>query len=316
MENNSDTTVEHEFPPFIRIYKSGRVERLIVTSTVPAGTDPVTGVTSRDVLINPITGVSARLYIPPDLPSDAKLPILVYFHGGGFVIESATSPTYHNYLNLLVSKARILVVSVEYRLAPEHPLPTAYDDCWEVLASTVSGSFPDEWVSGYGDLGRLYLGGDSAGGNTTHHMAVKAASEGIKIKGLVICHPWFGWSEAIGSESQDLVKKENNLKFLRLVYPEATGLEDPIMNPMAAKERMEGVYKCEKVLVAVAQKDELRDKGKLYYDKLLEAVSSGEWNGHVEFYETEGEDHVFYLLHNRGSDKAMEMMQKVVSFID
>ncbi|KAF3341167.1 tuliposide A-converting enzyme 2 [Carex littledalei] len=273
MENNSDTTVEHEFPPFIRIYKSSRVERLIVNSTVPAGSDLVTGVTSRDVLINPITRVSARLYIPPDLPSDAKLPILVYFHGGGFVIESATSPTYHNYLNLLVSKARIL------------------DDCWEVLASTVSGSFPDEWVSGYGNPGRLYLGGDSAGGNTTHHMAVKAASEGIKIKGLVICHPWFGWSEAIGSESQDLVKKENNLKFLRLVYPEATGLEDPIMNPMAAKERMEGVYKCEKVLVAVAQKDELRDKGKLYYDKLLEAVSSGEWNGHVEFYETEGEDH-------------------------
>ncbi|KAF3340922.1 tuliposide A-converting enzyme 2 [Carex littledalei] len=97
---------------------------------------------------------------------------------------------------------------------------------------------------------------------------------------------------------------------------ETTGLDDPFMNPMAVKEQMEGVYKCEKVLVAVAQKDELRDRGKLYYDKLLEAVSSGKWNGHVEFYETEGEDHVFYLQHNTSSDKAVEMMQKVVSFID
>ncbi|XP_078151387.1 putative carboxylesterase 2 [Carex rostrata] len=315
MGNDSDTTVVLNLPPFIRIYKSGRLERLIGTSTVPAGTDPVTGVTSRDVLINPITRVSARLYLPPDPPSDAKLPILVYFHGGGFVIETAASPTYHNYLNLLVSRARILVVSVEYRRAPEHPLPAAYDDCWEVLASTVSGSFPDEWVSGYGDLGRLYLGGDSAGGNTAHHMAVKATSNGIKIKGLLMCHPWFGGTEPIGSESRDPVNKENSLKFWRFVYPETTGLDDPFMNPMAVRERMEGVYKCEKVLIAVAQKDGLRDRGKLYYDKLLEAVSSGDWNGHVEFYETEEEDHVFYLQ-NSSCDKAVEMLQKVVSFID
>ncbi|XP_078166053.1 putative carboxylesterase 2 [Carex rostrata] len=312
MENDSDTTVLLDLSPFLRIYKSGRLERLVGTSTVPAGTDPFTGVTSRDVVINPTTGVSARLYIPPDLPSNDKLPILVYIHGGGFVIETAASPTYHNYLNLLVSKAHIIAVSVDYRRAPEHPLPAAYDDCWEVLASTVSGSFPNEWVSGYGDLGRLYLGGDSAGGNTAHHMAVKAASEGIKIKGLLLCHPWFGGSEPIGSESIDPVKKD---QFWRFVYPKTTGLDDPFFNPMAAKERMKGVYKCEKVLVAVAQNDELRDRGKLYYDKLLKAVSSGEWNGHAEFYETEGEDHVFYL-DNDSCHNAVEMMQKVVSFID
>ena len=130
-----------------------------------------------------------------------------------------------------------------------------------------------------------------------------------------MCHPWFGGTEPIGSESRDPVKKENTLKFWRFVYPETTGLDDPFMNPMAVKERMEGVYKCEKVLIAVAQKDGLRDRGKLYYDKLLEAVSSGDWNGHVEFYETEEEDHVFYLQ-NSSCDKAVEMMQKVVSFID
>ncbi|KAF3334065.1 tuliposide A-converting enzyme 2 [Carex littledalei] len=315
MEHDPHTTVVLDLFPLLRIYKSGRLERLIGTSTVPAGTDPVTGVTSRDVLINPTTGVSARLYIPPDLPSNAKLPILVYFHGGGFIIETAASPTYHNYLNLLVSKARILVVSVDYRRAPEHPLPAAYDDCWEVLACTASGSFPDKWVSGYGDMGRLYLGGDSAGGNTAHNMAVKAASEGIKIKGLLLCHPWFGGSESIGSESCDPVKKEFNLNFWRFVHPETTGLDDPFINPMATKERMEGVYKCEKVLVAVAQKDGFRDRGRLYYDKLLEAVSSGEWNGHAEFYETQGEDHVFYL-HNTSADKAVNMMHKLVSFID
>ncbi|KAJ1700138.1 hypothetical protein LUZ63_008650 [Rhynchospora breviuscula] len=315
MEKDPDTIVEFDLFPFIRIYKSGRLERLLGTSVVPACTDPVTGVISKDVPINQTTGVSARLYLPPHIPSHAKLPILVYFHGGGFVIETAASPTYHNYLNSLVSNARILVVSVEYRRAPEHPLPAAYDDCWEVLAWTASGSCPDEWVSIYADLGRVYLGGDSAGGNVTHHMAVKAASQGIKIKGLILCHPWFGGSGSIGSEPEDPVKKENSLKFWRFVYPATTGLDDPFMNPMALEERMDSVYKCEKVLVAVAQKDGLRDRGKLYYDKLNEAVLSGKWDGRVEFYEAEGEDHVFYL-HNSSCDKAGEMMQMVVSFID
>jgi acetyl esterase/lipase len=177
MEKDPDTTVKHDFFPVARIYESGRLERLLGTNTVPPGTDPATGVISKDVPINPTTSVSARLYLPPDLPSNAKLPILLYFHGGAFIIETAASPTYHNYLNSLVSKARIIAVSVEYRRAPEHPLPAAYDDCWEVLAWTASGSCPDEWVSRYADLARLYLGGDSAGANTAHHVAVKAASQ-------------------------------------------------------------------------------------------------------------------------------------------
>ncbi|KAJ4784363.1 hypothetical protein LUZ62_035609 [Rhynchospora pubera] len=314
MEKDPDTTVEHDFSPFIRIYKSGRLERLLSTSVVPAGTDLVTGVISKDVPINPTTGVSARLYLPPDIPSDAKLPILVYFHGGGFVTETAASPTYHNYLTSLVSKARILVVSAEYRRAPEHPLPAAYDDCWEVLAWTTSGSCPNERVSSFGDLGRVYLGGDSAGGNVTHHMAVKAASERIRIKGLILCHPLFRGSDTVGSKPEDPVKKEKSLKFWRFVYPATTGLDDPFMNPMAMEGSMDGVYKCEKVLVAVAENDGLRDRGKLYYDKLHEAVLSGKWDGRAEFYEAEGEGHIFYLR-NSSSDKAGEMMQKVVSFI-
>jgi acetyl esterase/lipase len=140
-------------------------------------------------------------------------------------------------------------------------------------------------------------------------------SQQIKIKGLLLCHPWFGGSEPIGSESKDPVKKENSLKFWRFIYPESTSLDDPFMNPLAAKEGMDGVYKCEKVLVTVAQKDELRDRGRLYHDKLLEALSSGKWGGRAEFYEAEEEDHVFYL-HNSSCEKAGEMMQKVVSFID
>ncbi|KAJ3679514.1 hypothetical protein LUZ60_017525 [Juncus effusus] len=315
MEQDPDTIIEHDFFPIARLYKSGRFERTFGTKTVSAGTDPTTGVISKDVPVNQTTGVSARLYLPPNIPSSTKLPILVYFHGGGFVVDSAQSPTYHNYLNSLVSKANIISVSVEYRRAPEHPLPVAYDDCLEVLAWTASGSSSDDWISEYGDLTRLYLGGDSAGGNAAHNIAVKAASEGIKIKGLILCHPWFGGSEPIGKECTHPENREKGSLLWMLIFPGTTGLDNPLLNPMASEEILEKVFKCDKVFVTVAEKDGLRDRGRLYYEKLVEAIANGKWEGEVKFYEAEGEDHTFYLQ-NPLSDKAVEMMNIVTKFID
>ncbi|CDP16411.1 unnamed protein product [Coffea canephora] len=59
---------------------------------------------------------------------DTKLPLLVYLHGGGFFIKFAFSPTYHAHLNVVVAEAGVVAVSINYRFAPEHPLPIAYED--------------------------------------------------------------------------------------------------------------------------------------------------------------------------------------------
>lgn len=131
--------IEHDFPPFIRIYKDGRVERLLGTATVPpSDEDPLTGVGSKDVVISPGTNVSARLYLPKLVDPRRKLPVVVYYHGGGFCIETAFSPTYHIFLNKLVAEANVIAVSVDYRRVPEHPLPAAYDDSWVALQWVVS----------------------------------------------------------------------------------------------------------------------------------------------------------------------------------
>ncbi|KAF4373460.1 hypothetical protein F8388_025154 [Cannabis sativa] len=71
------------------------------------------------------TLIGARLFLPllpTNTNNNKKLPILVYFHGGGFCFESAFSADHHQFLNSLVSEAKIIAVSVEYRLAPEHHL--------------------------------------------------------------------------------------------------------------------------------------------------------------------------------------------------
>ena len=58
------------------------------------------------------------------------MPILVYFHGWAFIVESAFSFDHHRHLNDLVSQGQVVDISVEYRLAPEHSLPIAYEDSW------------------------------------------------------------------------------------------------------------------------------------------------------------------------------------------
>ncbi|KAJ4845394.1 hypothetical protein Tsubulata_010575 [Turnera subulata] len=151
--------------PYLRVYKDGTVERLAGTEVVPAGLDPKTDVLSKDIIIVPETNVSARLYRPNSINNNQKLPLLVYFHGGAFCIASAAEPSYHNSLNQLVSKANIIIVSVDYRLAPEHPLPAAYEDSWAALrwvASNAAAAENEGWLKDHADFDRVFLAGDSA----------------------------------------------------------------------------------------------------------------------------------------------------------
>ncbi|XP_057775051.1 probable carboxylesterase 7 [Salvia miltiorrhiza] len=95
----------HDFFPLLRVYKNGRIERLMGQETVPPSLDPATGVQSKDVDIAPEINLSARIYLPPNADRSKKLPLLVYYHGGAFIIESAFSSQYQKHLNHLVAQA-------------------------------------------------------------------------------------------------------------------------------------------------------------------------------------------------------------------
>ncbi|PIA56394.1 hypothetical protein AQUCO_00700606v1 [Aquilegia coerulea] len=283
-----------------------------------ASIDPQTGVQSKDVSIQKETGLSARLYIPKIISNDQKLPLLIYFHGGGFFAESAFSPAYHSYLNSVVAEANVVVVSVEYRLAPEHPLPIAYHDSWEAIqwvASHSKGEGHEPWLKDYADFDRLFLAGDSAGANIVHNMALRAGEEeltnGVKILGSILVHPYFWGNEQIGSEGSDPVKNDMINKIWLIACPSSTGLDDPHINPVAKEAPSLSKLGCTRVLVFVAGKDMLRHRGVIYGETLQK---SG-WGGVVEIIETEGEDHVFHLL-NPTCDKAKSFMNNLVSFMN
>jgi len=127
--------------------------------------------------------------------------VVLYFHGGSFCTESAFCRTYHRYASSLASRAGALVVSVEYRLAPEHPIPAAYDDAWAAFRWVESLS--DPWLAEYGDLRRTFVAGDSAGGNIAYHTVARAGRENVGggIQGLIMVHPFFWGPERLPCET-------------------------------------------------------------------------------------------------------------------
>jgi acetyl esterase len=122
--------------------------------------------------------IPVRLYAP----SEEKLPVLVYFHGGGFTIGSVE--THDSLCRQLSHLAHCAVLSVDYRLAPEFKFPTANEDAWDVL----------EWVVQHGatkalDASRVAVGGDSAGGTLAAVCAIQARDADLKVALQLLFYP-------------------------------------------------------------------------------------------------------------------------------
>lgn len=120
----------------------------------------------------------ARLYAP----SQARLPVLLFFHGGGFTVGSIA--THDTLCRVLSEKSGCAVVSVDYRLAPEHKFPTASNDAWDAL------QFLGKSAAELGlDGSRLALGGDSAGGTLAAVCAILARDAGLPIALQMLFYP-------------------------------------------------------------------------------------------------------------------------------
>jgi acetyl esterase len=123
--------------------------------------------------------VGVRLYATS---GDDDLPVVVFLHGGGWVLSSIDG---HDHVaRRLATLTGALVVSVGYRLAPEHPFPTPHEDCWAVT----------EWLAGHarrwgGDPDRIAVCGDSAGGNLAAGVALRARDDGLELALQALVYP-------------------------------------------------------------------------------------------------------------------------------
>ncbi|XP_062233287.1 uncharacterized protein LOC133930622 isoform X2 [Phragmites australis] len=315
MATDPDSEVVFDFPPYLCQYKSGRIVRPGGAPTVPAGTDPATGVASKDIHAG---AASARVYLPPG--AVGKVPVIVYFHGGGFVVGSPARPSTHNYLNDLVARSGAIGVSVYYRLAPEHKIPAAYDDGWAAVRWAVTlGDGADPWLLEHADLSRVFLVGCSAGANIAHNMAVRASAsgalpDGMTLRGLALVHPYFTGKEAVGGEIAFGPEIRGFMdRTWRFVVSETSGLDDPRVNPFvddAARAATAGIP-CERVLVCVAENDFLLKERALWYYRELQANGYG---GEVERFESKGVGHAFHF-DMLDSEQGVELQERIVAFI-
>lgn len=124
----------------------------------------------------------ARVYLPHAPSWVHPLPVLVFFHGGGFTVGSPD--TVDALVRRLCMQAQVAIVSVDYRLAPEHPFPAAFDDAWAAV----------QWVHDHGhehgfDPERMAVGGDSAGGTLAAACAIAAREAGLRLALQLLFYP-------------------------------------------------------------------------------------------------------------------------------
>jgi acetyl esterase/lipase len=318
---SSKQEVVFELPMTLRVHKDGHVERLRPTDFIPPSIDPITGVSSKDIVVVPESNITARLFLPKITDPNEKLAVLVYFHGGAFVARTPFTSPIHNFVTNLVSEANVVVVSVDYRKAPEHPIPAAYEDSRAALkwvASHSNRNGPEPWLNNHADFQRVFVGGDSSRANIAHNLAMAAGSPelglDIGLLGIALVHPYFWGSVRIGSETvypDD--KAVINRGFLDMLWPficpSNPDNDDPRLNPVAEGAPSLVGLGCKRVLVCVAEHDVLKDRGWLYY----EALSRSGWMGVVEIFETQGEHHGFHYR-DVECEKSKQLIQRLAAF--
>eukprot|EP01018_Ginkgo_biloba_P006087 Gb_02816 [translate_table: standard] len=304
--------VVEEVSGWLKVYSDGSVERewsgaeevkALITPVPSSPSSFVDGVATRDIVLNNQTGVWLRIYLPDTAHmtvGQSKLPLLLHFPGGGFCVSHADWRMYYQFYARLVKASNVICVSVDCRLAPEHRLPAAIDDCLEALLwlrSVASGKAEEAWLAEYADFSRCILVGDSSGGNLVHQVAVRAGEENMHplcVKGGVCLHPGFVRAERSKSESQKsnespLLTLDMVDKFLSLALPLGSTKDHPITSPMGPQAPPLAGLKLPRMLVAIAERDLIRDT-EIEYCQAMKSAGH-----HVEEVISENMGHSFHL---------------------
>lgn len=214
----------------------------------------------RDLTIPARDGapLAARLYRPS---LKAHQPAMLYLHGGGFMIGSVGT---HDILcRSLAQRSDCAVVSLDYRLAPEHRFPTAFQDGWDALS----------WLHGQGaslglDPSRLAVGGDSAGGTLAAALAVQAALEGLPLALQLLFYPGTTVHQDTVSHQRyalGLVLEATHIQwFFDQYVPSRQEREDWRFAPLLAPD----TDSLAPAWIGLAEFDPLVDEGIAYADKL------------------------------------------------
>jgi acetyl esterase len=235
------------------------VRALMNAAVMPSGIE-IASVSEREVP-GPNGPVPVRVYRPA---GDAAKPVIVYYHGGGWVLGSLE--THDGTCRRLADGADAVVVSVDYRMGPEDRFPAAVDDSYAALT----------WVAANAaeigaDPARLVVAGDSAGGNLAAVMSQRAREDGPAIAFQLLIYPVTDHEFTSVSMEENAVGYYLTRDAMRWFYDHY--LEDPSQgdDPRVSPLRAADLSGLPPAFVLTAQYDPLRDQGIAYADALREA---------------------------------------------
>ncbi len=238
-------------------------EQMTTGMRVPEMLTPVAS--THDVQIpGPAGPMKARIY-RPDARAAAQ-PTVLFIHGGGFVVGSVE--THDNQARSICAATQAVVVSIDYRLAPEAQWPEPVDDCRAAL----------QWVADHiselgADASRIAVAGDSAGGNLAAVIAQIARDDGPTLCAQLLIYPVTDFDGAadypsrVDNATGYFLTEEDMLWFASLYLPEGADRDDPTLSPLRAKD-LSGLPPA---VILTAEYDPLRDEGEAYAAALAAA---------------------------------------------
>lgn len=230
------------------------------------------------------------------------LPVMIYYHGGGFAILGLDS--HDNVCRRLCKMNKCIVVSVDYRLAPEHSFPAAHNDAFTALKWTLDN------ISKYnGNPKELILVGDSAGGNLAACMAHRCKKDNIPVTAQILVYPWIDGKMNNPSIERNgagyMLTKEALFWYQNMYTPNENDRLKPEVSPCYEVD-FKGLAPA---FIITAEYDPLLDDGKNYYEQLSNAGNKAEYK------EYPGMIHGFFNL-PKISPVAMQTYKDIKVFLN
>jgi acetyl esterase len=248
-------------PPINELSVSDARKQSMDMAAMQGVLEPVATIEDR-TLPGPACPIPVRVYTPA---IDGPLPVFVYLHGGGWVIGNIESSD--GLCRALCNAARCIVMSVDYRLAPEHPFPAAVEDSYYAVlwASKNAGGFG-------GDESRIAVGGDSAGGNLAAVVTQIARDRGQPaLKHQLLIYPVTDAACNTPSYSQNAEGYFLTKAAMQWFWGHYLGRDADPSNPLASPLRAHSFKGLPPAMVITAEYDPLRDEGESYANRLRDA---------------------------------------------
>jgi acetyl esterase len=288
-----------DLPPLSELpIQQVREQAALFASVGARDPEPVEVVADRSIP-GPAGGIPVRVYDPAPRTTS---PVVAYLHGGGFVMMGLDS--HDRVCRRLANAADAVVVSVDYRLAPEHRFPAALDDCMAVV----------DWLTAHaadlaGDPTRVAVAGDSAGGNLAASAALASRSDRPRLVGQVLVYPCIDASCATESFAANAEGYLLTATTMHWFWDQYLGVQrERGADPDASVLRADDLAGAPPALVITAEYDVLRDEGEAYAKRLRDAgvdVTCSRYDGMVHG----------FLMMDAMTPAAVEAMAEIATFL-